>query len=190
MVIASSGATAKNIVVVGDSLCAAHGINAEQGWVALLQHKLQVENKSFQVFNECISGDTSAGGLARIDTVLSKHKPDILLLELGANDGLRGLSPKIMQANLTEITQRAQKLGAKILLLGIHIPLNYGKRYSDMFYAVYPALEKNLKISLVPFMLENVALNKDLMQADGLHPNAAAQPILLETIWGHLKGLL
>lgn len=190
MAMVSTGAMAKNIVVVGDSLCAAYHINAEQGWVALLQHKLQVENKSFQVFNECISGDTSAGGLARIDGVLGKHQPDILLLELGANDGLRGLSPKIMQANLTDIIQRAQKRGAKVLVLGIRIPLNYGKRYSDMFYAVYPALAKNLNVGLVPFMLEDVALNKDLMQADGLHPKAAAQPILLETIWGYLQGLL
>ncbi|MEQ1638034.1 MAG: arylesterase [Methylococcales bacterium] len=190
MVMGSSITSAKNILVVGDSLSAGYGINAEQGWVALLQHKLQAENKSFQVFNESISGDTTAGGLARIDSALSKHRPDILLLELGANDGLRGLSPNIMQANLTEIIKRSQKAGAKVLLLGIRIPLNYGKRYSDMFYTVYPTLAKNLKVSLVPFMLEDVALNKNFMQADGLHPNAEAQPVLLETIWSNLMPLV
>ncbi len=190
MVMVSSMASAKTILVVGDSLCAAYHINAEQGWVALLQHKLQAENKSFQVFNECISGDTTAGGLARIDEALRKHKPDIVLLGLGANDGLRGLSPKIMQDNLAEMVKRSQKIGAKVLLLGIKIPFNYGKRYTDMFYAVYPTLAKNLNIGLVPFILEDVALDKSLMQVDGLHPNAAGQPVLLQTIWPYLKPLL
>ena len=190
MMMVATGASAKIILVVGDSISAAYGINTEQGWVALLQHKLAVKNKSFQVFNESISGDTTAGGLVRIDAALNKHKPDILLLELGANDGLRGLSPSIMQANLTEIIKRSQKIGAKVVLLGIRIPLNYGKRYTDMFYAVYPTLAKTLNVGLVPFMLTDVALNEALMQADGLHPNATAQPIMLETIWPYLTALL
>jgi acyl-CoA thioesterase-1 len=190
MILVANAASAKTILVLGDSLSAAYGLNAEQGWVALLQHKLQAKNKSFQVINDSITGDTSAGGLARIDQALSKHQPDILLLELGANDGLRGLPPKNMQANLTEIITRAQKLGIKVLLLGVRIPLNYGKRYTDMLYGVYPALALKLTIPLVPFMLEDVALNSQLMQADGLHPNASAQPILLNNIWPYLQPLL
>jgi acyl-CoA thioesterase I len=190
IIMLSNAASAKSVLVVGDSISAAYGLKAEQGWVALLQHKLQAQNKSFQVFNESITGDTTAGGLARIDQVLSKHRPDILLLELGGNDGLRGLSPKVMQTNLTEIITRAQKVDAKVVLLGIRIPLNYGKRYTDMLYAVYPTVAKSLKIPLVPFLLEDVALNTQLMQADGIHPNATAQPIMLNTIWPYLQPLL
>jgi acyl-CoA thioesterase I len=190
MIMVSTVTSAKTVLVVGDSISAAYGINAEQGWVALLQHKLQAQNKTFKVFNESITGDTTAGGLARIDQALSKHKPDILVLELGGNDGLRGIAPYIMQANLTEIITRAQKTGAKVLLLGIRIPFNYGKRYTDMLYAVYPTVAKNLNIPLVPFMLEEVAMNSQLMQADSIHPNVAAQPIMLNTIWPYLQPLL
>lgn len=181
---------AKAILVLGDSISAAYGINAEQGWVALLQHKLQAEKKSFQVFNASISGDTTAGGLARLDAALAKSKPDILLLELGANDGLRGFPPQEIQANLTEIIRRAQAAGAKVLLMGIRIPPNYGKRYADMFYGVFATLAKTLNIGWVPFMLEDVALEKQLMQPDGLHPNANAQPVMLATIWRHLVPIL
>lgn len=190
MVMLSTSVWAKNILVIGDSLSAGYGLNAGQGWVTLLQYKLQSENKAFQVVNESLSGDTTAGGLARIDVALSKHQPGIVLIELGANDGLRGLSPNVTQANLADMIKSCQKIGAKVLLLGIKMPLNYGKRYTDMFYAVYPTLSKNLKVELVPFMLEEVALNEKLMQADRVHPNAAAQPILLENIWLHLKPLL
>jgi acyl-CoA thioesterase-1 len=178
------------IVVLGDSISAGYGIEVEQGWVALLQKKLLETNSNYSFSNASITGDTSAGGLARIDPILTAHKPAILLLELGANDGLRGLSPVEMKNNLTEIVHRAQKAGAKVILLGMKIPPNYGKRYVDMFYNVYPQLAKDLNIPFVPFLLEDVALNKDLMQADGLHPNAKAQPILAEKIEPYLFPLL
>jgi acyl-CoA thioesterase-1 len=183
-------AMAKSIVVLGDSISAGYGIEVEQGWVALLQKKLLATNSNYSISNASISGDTTAGGLARIDPILTAQNPAILLLQLGANDGLRGLSPVEMKNNLAEIVRRAQKAGAKVVLLGMKIPPNYGKRYVDMFYNVYPQLAKELDIPLVPFLLEDVALNKDLMQADGLHPNAKAQPILADKIEPYLFPLL
>jgi acyl-CoA thioesterase-1 len=181
---------AKSIIVLGDSISASYGIDVDQGWVSLLQKKLQRENKPYTIFNESISGDTTAGGLARIDKALDLHKPTIVLLELGANDGLRGLSPKKMKKNLAEITRRVQQSGANVLLLGMRIPPNYGKRYVDMFYNIYPQLAEELKISLVPFLLQDVALHKELMQNDGLHPSALAQPLIAEKVWKHLYPLL
>jgi acyl-CoA thioesterase-1 len=181
---------AKSIVVLGDSISAGYGIEVDEGWVALLQKKLLEAKINYNISNASISGDTSAGGLARIDPLLTAHKPAIVLLQLGANDGLRGLSPVQMKSNLSEIVHRAQKAGAKVILLGMKIPPNYGKRYIDMFYNVYPQLAKELNIPFVPFLLEDVALNKDLMQADGLHPNAKAQPILANKIEPYLFPLL
>jgi acyl-CoA thioesterase-1 len=183
-------AMAKSIVVLGDSISAGYGIEVEEGWVALLQKKLIASNGNYSISNASISGDTSAGGLARIDPILTVHKPEIVLLQLGANDGLRGLLPVQMKNNLAEIVRRAQKAGAKVILLGMKIPPNYGKRYVDMFYNVYPQLAKELDIPFVPFILEDIALDKDLMQADGLHPNAKAQPILADKIETYLFPLL
>jgi acyl-CoA thioesterase-1 len=187
----SMSAMAKPVIVVlGDSISAGYGIEVEGGWVALVQKKLTESNSKYKISNASISGDTSAGGLARIDPILTAQKPAILLLQLGANDGLRGLSPVEMKNNLAEIVRRAQKSGTKVILLGMKIPPNYGKRYVDMFYNVYPQLAKELNIPLVPFLLEDVALNKDLMQADGLHPNAKAQPILADKIEPYLFPIL
>jgi len=178
------------IIVLGDSISAGYGIEVEEGWVALLQKKLIESNSDYSISNASISGDTSAGGLARIDPILTTHKPAIVLLQLGANDGLRGLSPVQMKNNLAEIVHRTQKAGSKVILLGMKIPPNYGKRYVDMFYNVYPQLAKELDIPFVPFILEDIALDKDLMQADGLHPNAKAQPILADKIEPYLFPLL
>ncbi len=187
----SMSAMAKPVIVVlGDSISAGYGIEVEQGWVALLQKKLHETKRDYSISNASISGDTSAGGLARIDPILSAQKPAIVLLQLGANDGLRGLSPVQMKSNLAEIVHRAQKAGATVILLGMKIPPNYGKRYIELFYNVYPQLAKELDITLVPFLLEDVALDKDLMQADGLHPNAKAQPILANKIEPYLFPLL
>jgi len=185
-------ATAKQpvIVVLGDSISAGYGIEVDQGWVALLQKKLLKANSIYSISNESISGDTSAGGLARIDRILTAHKPAVVLIELGANDGLRGLSPVVMKNNLAEIAAHVRKAGAKVLLLGMKIPPNYGKRYIDLFYNVYPQLSKELGIPLVPSILEEVALVKDMMQADGLHPNAKAQPIIADKIESYLFPLL
>ena len=182
--------SAKTIVVLGDSISAGFGIEVQQGWVALLQKRLAAQHSPYVISNESISGDTSAGGLARIDDALRRHKPQIVLIELGANDGLRGLSPEAMKANLTEMVKRTEKTGAKVLLLAMKIPPNYGKRYIEMFYNIYPQLAAELKVPYVPFILEDVALKTELMQADGLHPNALAQPIVAERIWGYLAPIL
>jgi len=183
-------AMANSIVVLGDSISAGYGIEAGKGWVSLLQNRLAAEKSPCVIHNESISGDTSAGGLARIDPVLARHKPDIVMIELGANDGLRGLSPKLLKSNLAEITRRAQKTGAKVLLLSMRIPPNYGKRYTESFYKVYAELATEMRMPYIPFILEDVALVKELMQADGLHPNAKAQPLIAEKVWGHLRPLL
>jgi acyl-CoA thioesterase-1 len=182
--------SAKTIVVLGDSISAGFGIEVQKGWVALLQNRLAAQHSPYVISNESISGDTSAGGLARIDDALRRHKPQIVLIELGANDGLRGLSPEAMKANLTEMVKRAEKSGAKVLLLAMKIPPNYGKRYIEMFYNIYPQLAAELKVPYVPFILEDVALKTELMQADGLHPNALAQAIVAERIWGYLSPIL
>lgn len=181
---------AKSIVILGDSISAGFGIDEKKGWVALLQEKLDKENQPFTIYNESISGDTTAGGLARIDQALARHKPEWLLLELGANDGLRGLSPKKMKSNLAEIIKRSQQAGAQVILLSMRIPPNYGKRYEEMFYNTYPQLAKELNITFVPFILEEVALVKEMMQKDGLHPNTKAQPLIANKIWQYFEPIL
>lgn len=181
---------AKSIVVLGDSISASYGIEIEQGWVHLLQQKFNQEKLAYTLINESISGDTSAGGLARINNALAQHKPKLVLLELGANDGLRGLPPKEMKSNLAEIIKRSQQAGAKVLLLSMRIPPNYGKRYVDMFYNIYPQLAKELNIPVVPFILEDVALIEEMMQKDGLHPTAKAQTIIADKIWQYILPVL
>lgn len=186
----SMTATAKSIVVLGDSISAGYGIEVSQGWVTLLQKKLDEKGGNYIVHNESISGDTTAGGLARIDRVLTLHKPAVVIIELGANDGLRGLPPELIKSNLAEIAHRAQVAGAKVLLLSMKIPPNYGKRYITLFYNIYPQLAKELRIPYVPFIMEDVALTKDMMQPDGLHPNAKGQPTIAEKVWLQLLPLL
>jgi acyl-CoA thioesterase-1 len=183
-------AMAKSIVVLGDSISAGYGIDVNAGWVNLLQQKFKALPSDVVIHNESISGDTTAGGLARLDPLLSRHKPAWVLVELGANDGLRGLSPQEMKSNLTEIVKRSQKAGAKVMLLGMKIPPNYGKRYIDLFYNIYPQLADELNLPLIPFILEDVALKPEMMQADGLHPNALGQPLIAEKVWGYLWPLL
>ena len=178
------------ILVLGDSISAGYGLYIEQGWVALLQKKLVETKRHYSIINASISGETTAGGLARVNALLSTHQPSIVLLQLGANDGLRGLSPVQMKNNLTEIVHLSQNSGAKVILLAMKIPPNYGKRYVEQFYSAYPQLAQELSIQLVPFILEDVALNKDLMQVDGLHPNAKAQSILADKIEPYLFPLL
>jgi acyl-CoA thioesterase-1 len=190
MALMSQTLLAKSIVVLGDSISAGYGIEVSEGWVALMQKKLNATHHDFTLHNASISGDTSSGGLARIDQLLIQHKPSVLILELGANDGLRGLPPALMKNNLAEISRRAQHANAKVLLLGIKIPPNYGKRYIEMFYNVYPQLAKEMNIPFIPFLLEDIALTSGLMQPDGLHPNAQAQPLIAEKIWQQLLPLL
>lgn len=186
----SMTATAKSIVILGDSISAGYGIEVSQGWVALLQKKLDEKGTDYVVLNESISGDTTAGGLARIDRALASHKPDVVIIELGANDGLRGLPPKLIKSNLAEIAHRAQKTNAKVLLLAMKIPPSYGKRYTDLFDNIYPQLAKELKVPYVPFIMEEMALDKDMMQADRVHPNAKGQPFIADKVWSQLLPLL
>ncbi|PPK68730.1 acyl-CoA thioesterase-1 [Methylobacter tundripaludum] len=186
----SMTATAKSIVVLGDSISAGYGIEVSQGWVALLQQKLDQQGTGHIIHNESISGDTTAGGLARIDAALTLHKPAVVIVELGANDGLRGLPPTLIKNNLAGIIQLARQNGAKVLLLSMKIPPNYGKRYIDLFYTIYPQLATELGIPYVPFIMEDVALTQDMMQQDGLHPNAKGQPVIADKVWPQLLPLL
>lgn len=181
---------AKSIVVLGDSISAGHGIEVNQGWVALVDEKLKKSKPDFSILNASISGDTSSGGLARVNELLAHYKPDVLILELGGNDGLRGLNPALMKSNLNEIINRAKKANAKVLLLGMKIPPNYGKRYTEWFYRVYTELAQEQQIPVIPFLLEDVALTPEMMQADGIHPSTKAQPIIADKIWQQLLPLL
>ena len=184
---------AQTILVFGDSLSAAYGVQQDQGWVALLEQKL-VKNKlsdaSYKVINASISGETTSGGLARFNSALVTHKPNIVILQLGANDGLRGLPIIEMQDNLNQMIAQATTAHAKVLLLGMKIPPNYGLKYSKNFSAIYTSLAKQQNIALVPFLLEGVAGKPELIQTDGLHPIAAAQPQLLDNVWKVLAKLL
>ncbi len=152
--------------------------------------RLQTQGYGYQVVNASVSGETSSGGLERLPRALKLHSPSIVVLELGANDGLRGLPLNALRDNLARMVQLAQTAGARVLLVGIRIPPNYGPRYTDEFARVYPELARQYHLPLVPFLLEKVALDPALMQEDGMHPNAAAEPMVLDTLWPHLKPLL
>jgi len=178
------------ILVVGDSLSAAYGIRLEQGWVSLLQRRLEAEGYGYRVVNASTSGETTGGALARLPRALERHRPAIVVLELGANDGLRGLPISQVRANFDAMLQLSRAAGARILLIGMHIPPNYGPAYTSAFDSMYRELAPADDPPLVPFLLDGVALDDSLMQADGLHPNAAAQPRLLDTVWPKLKPLL
>lgn len=178
------------ILVYGDSLSAAYGIPKQQGWVALLQKKLQSEHYRYEVVNASISGETTSGGVSRIASALKQTKPKVIILALGANDGLRGLPITEMTKNLNNIITQSKKTGAKVLLVGMKIPPNYGPKYTESFSQSYRQLSSHHKIPLVPFMLDNVAVKSNLIQEDGLHPNILGQPIILQNIWPKLKLLL
>lgn len=186
----SYAAKPSNILVFGDSLSAGFGLANGESWPDLLQQKLQQQGLAFQVQNESISGETSAGGLARLPNALKQHQPAIVILELGANDGLRGQSLKRLQQQLQSMIDLIKQQPSHILLLGIKIPPNYGRRYSQSFEQVFTNLAETNQLPFIPFFLADVALDKTLMQNDGLHPNAQAQPYLLKNIWPKLKPLL
>jgi len=178
------------ILVLGDSLSAGYGIKAEEGWVALLQRRLQEQGYGYRVVNASVSGETSSGGIQRLPRALQLHKPAVVVLELGANDGLRGLPLATTRANLVRIVETSRRAGAKVLLVGIHMPPNYGPRYNEEFDAMFKEIARQQRIPLLPFLLEGVALDPALMQADGLHPTAPAQPKLLDNVWPVLKPML
>ncbi len=178
------------ILIYGDSLSAAYGIPQQQGWAALLKKKLHAEKLDYDIINASISGETTSGGLTRFSSTIQQTKPQIVILELGANDGLRGLPVKEMQQNLNSMIQQSKKSGIKVLLIGMRIPPNYGPKYTEAFSQTYHSLARLHKIPFVPFMLENVAAKPELIQQDGLHPNALGQPIIVENIWSELQKLL
>ncbi len=178
------------ILVVGDSLSAGYGIDLEDTWIALLQARLDKEGYGYRVVNASISGDTTGNGLRRLPRAIDIHQPEVVIIELGGNDGLRGLPPEVMQDNLEKMIQQAQSAGALVVLAGMLIPPNYGEEYTEEFAAVYPALAEEHGIPLIPFFMKGVALDPSKMQADGIHPNKAAQPILLETVWETLAPAL
>jgi acyl-CoA thioesterase I len=180
----------RTLLVFGDSLSAAYGLRADQGWVVHLQKRLKAEGYGYRVVNASVSGETTSGGKSRIERALTQHQPQLVILELGGNDGLRGLPVKDAQANLATMIGAIQRHGARLLLAGIRIPHNYGPRYATDFSNMYGALATSRKIPLVPFLLDGIALNEQYMQADGIHPNAAGQPLVLKNLWPALKPLL
>jgi acyl-CoA thioesterase I len=174
------------ILVFGDSLSAGYGISVDKGWVSLLSSRLNAEGYGFEVVNASVSGETSAGGLGRLPRALAAHHPRLLLLELGANDGLRGLPVASLRTNLQHMVALAQNAGARVLLIGIRMPPNYGEQYTAPFAKVYDMVAEETHVPLVPFLLDKVADKPELMQSDGLHPNERGQPLLLENIWPKL----
>ena len=186
----AQNAAAGTILIVGDSISAAFGLDTRVGWVALLEQRLKQQGNDDKVVNASISGDTSAGGLARLPALLAAHKPEVVIIELGGNDGLRGQQPAQLKQNLAGMIAASQNAGAKVLLLGMQLPPNYGARYTQAFAKVYDELAHEKQVALVPFFLQGVGGNPQLMQADGIHPAADAQGLLLENVWPALKALL
>jgi acyl-CoA thioesterase-1 len=193
ILLASSGAgfcAEKSILVFGDSLSAAYGIAQARGWVALLAERLKRERSDYSVVNASISGETSAGGAARISKALAQHQPAILILELGANDGLRGLPMTQMKQNLGSMIEQAQKARARVVLVGMKLPPNYGPDYTRAFESAYPEIAKRYQAALVPFLLEDLADNEEFFQPDRIHPTEEAQPLMMEQVWKALLPLL
>tara|TARA_R110000868_G_scaffold168291_1_gene402961 strand:+ start:19447 stop:20064 length:618 start_codon:yes stop_codon:yes gene_type:complete len=183
-------AFAGTVLVVGDSISAAFGLDTREGWVALLEKRLAEEGFAHQVVNASISGDTSAGGAARLPALLTEHQPELVIIELGGNDGLRGQPPAQLQQNLAAMVQQSQKAGAEVLILGMQLPPNYGVRYTTAFADVFPKVANETGSALVPFVLEGIGGVPSMMQSDGIHPTAEAQPRLLDNVWPMLKPLL
>jgi acyl-CoA thioesterase-1 len=178
------------ILVFGDSLSAAYGIPRESGWAALLAQRLQTTHPDYQVVNASVSGETTAGGLTRLPTLLQTHKPQLTILALGANDGLRGLPLQQTARNLENMITLAQKQGSKVLLVGMQLPPNYGAAYTSKFQNLFRDVAKKKKVRLLPFLLDGIATQANLFQADGLHPTAQAQPALLNNVWRELAPML
>ena len=192
MVLCGAAARAESpvILVLGDSLSAGYGIPVEKGWVNLLQRRLVERGFPYRVVNASISGDTTSGGLSRLPAALELHRPAIVVLELGANDGLRGQPPMAMSRNLSRMIERSQQAGARVLLAEMRIPPNYGPLYAQKFQATFGELAQHYAIPLIPFLLDGVAGNPALIQDDGLHPRAEAQPQILDNVWAVLEPAL
>lgn len=178
------------ILVVGDSLSAGYGLMPGQGWVTLLQQRLKQEGYGYRVVNASVTGETTDGGVQRLNRALTQHKPAIVVIELGGNDGLRGLPVSRVRANLELLITRSRATGAQVLLVAIRVPTNYGQRYTTSFQNIYAELATRYRIGVVPFLSDQVAVDMLLFQPDGIHPNARAQPILLDSLWPQLSPLL
>lgn len=183
----SAGAT--KILVMGDSLSAGYGIDIKQGWVNLLEREL-TKKHAIQIINASVSGETSSGGNARLPALLAEHQPAIVILELGGNDGLRGQPLKLLEKNLQSMIDASKKMEAKVLLAGMQIPPNYGARYSNQFKELYPKLAEQNALGLIPFLLEGIGGNESLVQRDGIHPTAEAQPMIVKNVLPELIKLL
>ncbi|MBA1279496.1 arylesterase [Stutzerimonas stutzeri] len=186
----AQGALAGTVLVVGDSISAAFGLETSQGWVHLLQQRLEDEALDHRVVNASISGDTSAGGLSRLPALLDEHEPEVVILELGGNDGLRGQSPAQLKQNLAAMTEMSQQADAKVLLLGMRLPPNLGQRYTTAFAQAFDSLAADKELPYVPFFLEGVGGVEGMMQPDHIHPTASAQQRLLDNVWPVLEPLL
>jgi acyl-CoA thioesterase-1 len=183
-------AVANIILIVGDSLSAAYGIPVEKGWVSLLQERLDTRGYNYQIINASISGDTTANARARLTRALASSKPAVVLLALGGNDGLRGLSLAAMKSNLDTMISSVQDACAQVLLIGVQLPPNYGPRYTEKFQAIYHELARERDITLLPSLVDGIGTEQNLMQADGIHPNATAQPLIRDRVWEALSPLL
>tara|TARA_Y100001970_G_scaffold95499_1_gene120300 strand:+ start:587 stop:1201 length:615 start_codon:yes stop_codon:yes gene_type:complete len=181
---------AESLLIYGDSISAGYGMSKEKQWSVILQEKINKENLNIKIINSSISGETTSGGLARISQTIKSIKPDYLLLELGGNDALRGYPPKQIAANLDEMIKIADFADVKVLLMQIRIPPNYGSRYQKAFESIYSSIARETSATLIPFMLEEVALNEELMLPDGIHPKASAQPLIADYVYRQLKPLL
>ena len=186
----SAHSASKIVLVLGDSLSAEYGLQRGEGWVALLEKRLKENAIDATIVNASISGETTSGGKSRLPTLLAKEHPNLVVVELGANDGLRGLPLVETQKNLHDIVTAAKKINARVLLIGMQLPPNYGTDYTRHFAALFPAVAKETHAALVPFMFDNIVTQPQLFQADRIHPTAAAHPIILNTIWPFLKPLL
>lgn len=186
----SAYSASKTVLVLGDSLSAEYGLARGTGWVTLLERRLKAEKIDATIVNASISGETTSGGRARLPSLLTQHRPDIVVIELGGNDGLRGLPIAATADNLDAMIRTAQEAKARVLLIGMQIPPNYGREYAEKFSVMYPRVAKEKKTPLAPFLLEGVADQPQLFQPDRIHPTAAAQPIMLDNVWPHLKPLL
>lgn len=190
LILCSFSVQAKNILVMGDSLSAAYGLQTEQGWVALMAQRSASEGYELNIANGSISGETTSGGMARLPDLLERYEPSIVLLQLGANDGLRGTPLQLIEKNLNGLTDLIVESGALPMIVGVQLPPNYGPRYTQAFFEMYADIAEARKLPLVPFLLEGVAMDWSLMQSDGLHPTAEAQPMILDTVWAVLQPLL
>ncbi len=188
--VAADDDTASSILVLGDSLSAGYGISVEQGWVALLEQRLEASGYRYRVINASISGDTSRGARTRLDDILERHQPAVAIVVLGGNDGLRGIQPDEMQRNLAAIIERLQGAGARVVLVPMKMPPNYGPAFTEKFEHVYEKLANEHDVVLSRFILEDIASHPELMQADGVHPTAEAQSQMLDNIWPVLKPIL